>query len=153
MVLPPELSVTDKLGELTGNLKNTRRDLPIGLYTKALNCSAHVQSWWHKKKNVSRSAMLKKLTYISLFCCWANADIQIFTSLKLRRGGTWLARYVCPSNIGYEFLTLHLTNMKPLGIVIGNILSLSTSKNVTLANFISNTAFSCKLTRLHHDVD
>ena len=65
-------------------------------------------------------------TYIAFFCCWTNADVQVFTSLKIwTRGAGRLERHVSPSNVLGESLALHLTNVKPLGIVISHVLLLS----------------------------
>ena len=66
-------------------------------------------------------------TYIALFCCRADADIEKFTRLEIWRGCPRLAGYIGTCYVSNEGLTLHLTNGKPLSIVISDMLLLSTS--------------------------
>ena len=72
-------------------------------------------------------------TYIALFSCWTDADVQVLTSVKHWWTTARLIWYECSSDVSNKSLTLHLTKVKPLSIVIGNILSLSAS---TLINII-----------------
>ena len=66
-------------------------------------------------------------TYISLFSCRTDADIEELTSLKLWGRSMRSIGHIGTSDVRNESLTLHLTNVKSLGIVISYILSLSAS--------------------------
>ena len=66
-------------------------------------------------------------TYVALFSCGADADIEKLTSLKLWGRSVRSIGYICTSDVSNDSLALHLTNVKPLGIIISHILSLSTT--------------------------
>ena len=66
-------------------------------------------------------------TYISLYSCRADTDIEIFTRLKARRSRGRVFWYVGTSDVSDQSGTLRLTNGQPLGIVIGYMLLLSAS--------------------------
>ena len=84
-------------------------------------------------------------THISLFSCWTNADIEVFTGLEIRRRGARLAHDECPCNVLNKTLTLYLTNVKPLGIVISNMLLLSAPATEATANTqYTGVAHNCK---------
>lgn len=69
-------------------------------------------------------------TYVALFSCGADADIEKLTSLKLWWRGVGSVGYIRSSDVYNESLALYLTNVKPLGIVISYILSLSTTIHI-----------------------
>ena len=66
-------------------------------------------------------------THIAWHSCWADADVEVFTGLKAGRRRGRFFRYVGTSDVSHQGSTLHLTNGQSLGIVISNMLLLSTT--------------------------
>ena len=74
--------------------------------------------------------------YIALFSYRADADIEELTSLKVWGRSMSSIGHIGTSDVCDESLTLHLTNVKPLGIVISYILPLSTPMHVQLIQLL-----------------